>query len=155
MILASSWASHMAASSSSGRATPRGVEPRVRGVAEEAPATEPLPRTGELPHSSPASHGAEERLDQALELAHGRSTIRHNLLQVAAGMLGQLGAELADVDSRLEVENLRQAHEWHHLKVAVNLAHLQHERTRKDVLGSLVASREACIHAQEGAQATE
>ena len=80
MILVSSWASNMAASSSSGGATPHRMEPEARGVAEEAPATEPLPGTGELPHSSPANHGAEETPGQAQELARGRSAVRHNLL---------------------------------------------------------------------------
>lgn len=80
MIHAGSWASHVAASSLSGGVVPHGMEPGVRGVIEEAPAIEPLSGTGEFPHSSSASHGAEERPGHALELARGHSAVRHNLL---------------------------------------------------------------------------
>ena len=44
---------------------------------------------------------------------------------------------------------------WHQLKVVVNLAHMQPERTRADVGWSLAASREACIRAQEEVRAVE
>nr|XP_040245475.1 uncharacterized protein CG45076-like [Aegilops tauschii subsp. strangulata] len=69
--------------------------------------------------------------------------------------LSRLGGELADVDARLETEGLRLAREWHQLKVAINLGHLQHERARASTAVSLAASREACAHAQEEARATD
>lgn len=155
MILMSDWESYAVASSSSGRAAPRCAKPEGRGVTGEAPATEHLPRAGELSRIPSTGHVVEERPSQALELARGRSTVRHNLLQVAASVLGLLGEELADVDSCLEVENLCLAREWHQLKVAINLAHLHHERTRADVDGSLAASQEACIRAREEVRAAE
>ena len=39
----------------------------------------------------------------------------------------QLGRELANVDTRLEVEGRRLAHEWQQLKVAINLWKLQRD----------------------------
>ena len=72
----------------------------------------------------------EEGPSRALELACGRNAACHDLLREAMGALGCLGAEVADVDTRLEVEGLRLVHEWRELKVAINLGHLQHERSR-------------------------
>ena len=45
--------------------------------------------------------------------------------------------------------------EWHQLKVAINLGHLQHERASADADVSLAASREACARALEEARAAD
>jgi hypothetical protein len=71
------------------------------------------------------------------------------------GALSWLGGELVDVNARLEAEGLRLAREWHQLKVAINLGHLQHERARADAAASLAASREACARALEEARAAD
>ena len=72
----------------------------------------------------------EEGPSRVLELARRRNAVRHDLLREAMGALGCLGAELADVDTQLEVEGLRLVREWRQLKVTINLGHLQHERSR-------------------------
>ena len=79
MTLASDWASHAAALFSSGGAAPHCAETEVRGMTEEDPATEPLLRAGESSHAPSIGQGIEERPGRALELVHGRSTVRHNL----------------------------------------------------------------------------
>ena len=66
--------------------------------------------------------------------------------------LSRLGEELVDVDARLETEGLRLADEWHQLKVAINLGHLQHERASAKAEASLVTSREASTRALEEAR---
>ena len=94
-------------------------------------------------------------MGRALEFEHERSIVRHELLQEAMVVLSRLGGELVAVDARLETEDLRLACEWHQLKVAINLGHLQHERANTSAAVSLAASREACAHAQQEARAAD
>ena len=97
----------------------------------------------------------EERPGRALELTRGRSPGRHNLFQVAAGALGLLGAELVDVDSLLEAENLHLARDWHQLIVAINLGCLKHEQASTIAEASLAIYRLACAWVQEEARAAD
>ena len=50
------------------------------------------------------------------------------------------------------MEDLRLAHEWHQLKVAINLGQLQHERDKAKAAVSLATSREASARALEEAR---
>lgn len=68
---------------------------------------------------------------------------------------GALGAELVNIDTRLEAEGLWLACEWRQLRVSINLVHLQHERTRTEMEESLAASREARDRALEEARAMD
>ena len=154
-MLVGSWAAPALASSSSGEAEMRSAFTKARGSVEGAPASNPLPKAGESSRASMAAPIAGEGLGRALELTRVRSTVRHDLFEEAIGVLSRLGGELVDVDARLEAEGLRLAREWHQLKVAINLGHLQHEHARADAAISLAASREACARAQEEARAAD
>ena len=97
----------------------------------------------------------KDGLSRALELVRGRDGVCHELLQEAMGALSLLGEELADVDARLEIEDLCLAHEWHRLKVAINLGHLHHEHDNASAVVSLATSREACACALEEDRAAD
>ena len=97
--------------------------------------------TGGPSRAFPANQGVEENPGQALELARGRSAVRHGLLQGVVSALGHLGAKLNDVDTYLGVERLRVAREWRWLEVAINLARLQREHARSEAEESLAAAR--------------
>jgi hypothetical protein len=66
---------------------------------------------GESSRVAQADQGMDEGIGWALELARGRSDVRHDLLREATSALGHLGTELADVDVCLEVEGLCLARE--------------------------------------------
>lgn len=69
----------------------------------------------------------QDGLGRALELARGSSSVRFELFGEVMRAMVQLGGDLADVDTHLEVEGLRLVHEWHQLKVTINLGQLQHD----------------------------
>lgn len=97
----------------------------------------------------------EESPGRALELARGCSAVRHGLLQEASSVLGRLGVELGDVDTRLKAERLRLAREWRQLEVAINFGRLQREHAQVEAERPLAAAREARDRALEEAGATD
>ena len=100
-------------------------------MAGETPASSPPPGAGGPPQASTTTPGAKDGLGHALELPRGRGIVRHELFWEAMGALSRLGEELADVYARVVTEDLCLAHEWHQLKVAINLGHLHHERAAR------------------------
>ena len=70
----------------------------------------------------------------------------------AMGALCRHGGELAAVDACLEMQELCLAHEWHQLKVAINLGQLQHECDKAKAAAVLAASCEASARALEEAK---
>lgn len=121
MVLTGGWETRVMASPSSNGTGPRRAWPKARGVSRGASTTVPLLETSEPSRAPRANQGVEEGPGRVLELACGRSVIRHNLLQEATSVLSYLGVELPDVDKRLEAEGLCQVRKWHQLKVAINL----------------------------------
>ena len=97
--------------------------------------------------------GADEYFGNELEFARGRSTVCFGFFGEAMHAMVHLGGELANVDTRLEAENRRLEGEWRRLKVAINLGKLRHHKAEARAVASLAASREACAHAMEEAEA--
>ena len=104
-----------------------------------------------MSHAPSAAPGAKERLGRALAFTRGRSAVRLEIFGKAMGVMIRLGWEVADVDTRLEAEDRRLAHEWHQLKVAINLEQLQHNQANVCAAASLATSRKACARALEEA----
>nr|XP_020201267.1 plectin-like [Aegilops tauschii subsp. strangulata] len=155
LVFTGGWVILALASSSSSEATSPSTSAEARRVTGKAPASSPPPGAGGPPQASPITPDAKDGLGHTLELARGSGAVRHELFQEAMGVLSRLGEELADVDARLESEDLRLAHEWHQLKVSINLGLLQHERAGTKAAVSLVTSREACAPALEEARAAD
>ena len=140
------------ASSSSNEPPPIRAPGEARTATGEAPASIPLLGGNEplrIPSATPA---VEDGPNHALKFAHEQSVIHHELFQEAMGVMSRLGRELLDVDARLETEGLGLVEEWHQLKVAINLGHLQREHANAKAEASLATSWEASARALEEAR---
>ena len=91
-------------------------------------------------------------MEDVLERARERHALCQGFLQRASGAVSQLGVELSAEDARLEAEGLRLAEERRKLKVAVSLARYRRDLNDAKAEASLVAIREACSQATEGAR---
>ena len=87
--------------------------------------------------------GADDGVEDVLERARERHTLRQGFLRRATDAVSLLGEELADEDARLEAEGLRLAAERRELEGAIALARRQRDLDDAEDKASLVASREA------------
>ena len=118
---------------------------RASGVAclvvARVPAPSPLPGGGVLIHGPRRLLGADDGVEDVLEHARERRSLRQGFLRRAADAVSLLGEELADEDVRLEAEGLRLATERRELEVAVALARRQRDLDDEEAKASLAASR--------------
>ena len=91
-------------------------------------------------------------MQDVLEGARERRTLRRGVLRGADDAVCLLGEELADEDARLEAKGLRLVAERRELEAAAALAHRWRDLDDEEAKASLAASREARSQAVEGAR---
>ena len=107
---------------------------------------------GGAPSTSRAVFEADDGPGDVPALARGYSAMRVELFGEAIHAMIHIGGELANVDTRLEVENRHLEQEWQRLKVAINLGKLQRDKADARAEASLATSRKDCVCAMEEAE---